>query len=80
MEVHMTGIGLPAAHEAADRGIVEGLADAQPAAELVASADIVSREDVQPSEAPEHDVLRGPSADAVERPQARRQRGVVLLA
>jgi hypothetical protein len=79
VEVDEPAEGLPVAYGRLDAVIVERAAPIEPACEVVAGADVVSREDVQPAEAAQECVFRAPAADSAQ-PAERGERVTVVEA
>lgn len=69
MEVDHACPGAPASGEFVDAFVVELAGDAEKCPQPVLRSDVVARQDVEPAESTQQDVLRGPAADAVERHQ-----------
>ena len=77
MEVDNARVGMPGGHQPLDASVVQRCADPEQAPELVVGADVVSRKDMQPAEAAEQHILRGPAADTAQAGQTVGGGGIV---
>jgi hypothetical protein len=71
VEIHHTGIGLPFFYGLAYSGVIQGRPPTEPSREALLRADVVTREDMQTTEAAQEHILGCPTPHAAQLSQAR---------